>query len=155
MGILPKFYINVYWYFISKTPLGYGHPFNAKSPISKHGPIFPSVNRFNLYGLVLISYLQSIAMHLPRIHRCHLIFHWLHCHLVIWDHMLMCLTMFLTLIRAVTIWLFIIYPLAHNFYFWNKFSGILPWPISLLEVLLTIIYLDFHYHKPSYVILKA
>jgi hypothetical protein len=152
IGILPKFYRNVYLYFISQTPLGYGHP---KSPISKLGPIFTPINRFNLYGVVLISYFLSIAMHLPRIHCCYLIFHWLHCHLVIWDHMLMFLTMFLTLIRAVTIWHFIIYPLAHNFFFRNKFSGILPWPNSLLEVLLTIIYLDLHYHKLSYIILKT
>jgi hypothetical protein len=73
-------------------------------PYSKLGPIFTHVNRFNFQGLVLSSYLISMIMHLPRIHLCHLIFHSLHYHLVIRDHLLMVLTEFLTLIKSMTIW---------------------------------------------------
>jgi hypothetical protein len=72
-------------------------------PNSKFGPIFISINRFNFQGLVLISYLLSIVMHLPITRVCHLIFHSLHYHSVIWDHLLIVLIMFLTLIKTVTI----------------------------------------------------
>jgi hypothetical protein len=70
---------------------------------SKFGPIFIFVNRFNLQRLVLTSYLLFIAIDLLRYLPCHIIFHYLQYHLVIWDHLLIVLTLFLTLIKTVTI----------------------------------------------------
>jgi hypothetical protein len=69
-------------------------------------------------------------MHLPRIDLCHLIFHYLHYHLVIRDHLLIVLTEFLTLIKSMTIW-----PLSYVIFlspleFEINCSEAILWPIS-------------------------
>jgi hypothetical protein len=45
--------------------------------------ILVSVNRFSFLTLILSSSILSMAMHLPRTHIWHVIFHSFHCHLVI------------------------------------------------------------------------
>jgi hypothetical protein len=93
--------------------------------------IFVSINRFSFPTLVLSSYNTSMAMHLLRTHLCHLIFHSLHYHFVIWGHLLLVLTQFLTLIKSLTFWLLsdaLLLPLL-NFEI-NCLETIL-WPIPL------------------------
>jgi hypothetical protein len=106
----------------------------SNHPYSKLGPIFTHVNRFNFQGLVLSSYLISMIMHLPRIHLCHLIFHSLHYHLVIRDHLLIVLTEFLTLIKSMTIW-----PLSYAI-----FLSPLEFEINCLEATLWPIFTLFN-----------
>jgi hypothetical protein len=108
--------------------------------------ILVSVNRFNFLTLVLSSSILSMAMYLPRTHLCHMIFHSLYYHFVIWGHLLIASIRLPRLIKSLTIWLLSDALLLILLNFEIYCSETILWPIPLpFDVLSLSMHLLVHF----------